>query len=230
MLDCVVQAADERFDALRTVPAHDARGDLVGDRIAQNGRMTAQAAHVIAHVAHDLALQLLVVEKGDELLPPEANHHTKTVVRREIQEPARRQRVGAHGVESVSRHLCEVFANALAGRIEVTAFVRTKRSVGNAAHPELLVADEQELAAHRGTGDRRRIAGRRLPPAFVERHVKWGQCIRPASAGSSWALFVCGARFVGGVVPAPSGLDDLVEIRDFRRPVQHLVGPGRIGN
>src|SRR5207248_1516325 len=64
----------------------------------------------------------------------------------EVEEPARRHRVGADGVDVVRRHLREVPCDT-SRVVELAALlVGTEGPVGDAADVQLLVADVEELA------------------------------------------------------------------------------------
>src|SRR5215470_5358206 len=81
---------------------------------------------------------------GNSYLEPE------TVRERFVEQPRRRHRVQSHSVETCRRHCREVCAHALAIWV-VAPIVRLERSICNAANPELVFADEEELARHSGS-------------------------------------------------------------------------------
>ena len=80
------------------------------------------------------------------LLPRQADHDAQAVLRGEVEQPERRRRVGAHGVDPAGRHLREVLRHALEVGELLPVLVGPERAVGDAADVELLVAGVQELA------------------------------------------------------------------------------------
>src|SRR5439155_21181223 len=71
---------------------------------------------------------------------------------RRVQQPARRRRVRAYRVHAIGGHLSEVALHYFARRKFFAFFVRTERSVGDASHIKLFIADEKEFPLHPGTG------------------------------------------------------------------------------
>jgi hypothetical protein len=74
------------------------------------------------------------------LFPRQAYHDVEAMPARGVQEPARRHGVGANRVQAVGRHSGEVPLDG--ARFGVVISVRTgaKRSVGDAADVELILA------------------------------------------------------------------------------------------
>src|SRR5438093_4754011 len=81
---------------------------------------------------------------------------------RGVQEPARRQRVRADGVEAVGRHLREVTLDHIGAGVGGAILGGPEGAVRDAADIQLLRADKEEFALHAGTGydtRRRRLMG-----------------------------------------------------------------------
>ena len=95
------------------------------------------------------------VEERDVLLPGQPDHHEQAVALRRVEQPARRHRVDAHGVDARGRHRREVAIDDLGARV-VAVRVGPERPVGHALDLELLVPGIQKLA-----GDARPLHRRR---------------------------------------------------------------------
>ena len=95
------------------------------------------------------------IEKRDVLLPGQPDQHAEIVHLCRVQQPFRRQRVGAHGVHTVGGHLGEVTRDQR--RIVKFRAIRIgpERAVSDTAHIEFFGAGKQEFA--------RRMRTRRNP-------------------------------------------------------------------
>ena len=134
------------LDGPRAVPAGDLRTDFVADRVAEDGRVTRARCHHPADAPFDRTATPAVLEKRHMVLPWKANHHVQPTLLGSVEQPSRRHRVCAYGVDPVRRHLCEVARDHLTLRVVETLGVATECPVGHAAHIQLAIADEQELA------------------------------------------------------------------------------------
>ena len=103
-----------------------------------------------AHERLDFGLRLLSVDQQAEvLLGGQPHHDSEAVLPRDVEQGARRHRVrDADGVDATRGHLREVRLDD--GGVVILAAVRVRAEcpVGDAAHEELVVTDENELAAH----------------------------------------------------------------------------------
>ena len=113
--------------------------------------MAGQEADGVAHALADLARAAFVIEEGDVLLPGQADHDAQAILPRNVEQPARRRCIGANGVQPVGGDQGKVALHARAIVKFVAVFVRFKRSVGNALHPEFLSGIEKKLTKSNGS-------------------------------------------------------------------------------
>ena len=137
----------EALDATPAVPAHQRRRDLVADRVAEQRRVTRERARALAHLRLDAARRTAALQERHVLRPVEPRHDAQTPLLREIQQPERRPRVDAHGVDAARGHRFEVARHHVGLRHPIPVAVAAEGAVGDAAHPELLSAHLEELAA-----------------------------------------------------------------------------------
>src|SRR5207244_3438920 len=118
-------------------------------QLSEQSRWTAGTrAHLCAQQCRYVRGSAAVYEIPDVLLRREPHHHPEPVPPRGIEERGGRRRVGnADRVEAGGRDLRQVALHH--GEVVILAplGVRLERAVGHAPHVELLVTDEQELAA-----------------------------------------------------------------------------------
>jgi hypothetical protein len=148
LLDVADQPAQEFAHPLRPVPANDIGRDLVADEQPEEGRVAAEVLCRRPHGATDLRHDVLAVEKADVLRPRNGDQHAQSVLGRPVEQPARRDREGAERVGPQLRHQPEVGLDHVLGREGEAVRRHSERAVGHAPDVELVVADEEELAAH----------------------------------------------------------------------------------
>ena len=100
-----------------------------------------------------------IVEKRYVLFPGQTNHHTQAVFQSNVEQPPRWHGVGANGVDVVRLHERKIAFDRL--RVVILAAIGFwfERTVGNAAHVKLFVANENELSG--GARARRSATGER---------------------------------------------------------------------
>ena len=136
LFDGAVEPVEKSLNLAPAVPAHDRGTDLVADA----------ERHVAAYHRFDVAGALPVIEKRRRALDWNSDQHAQPVLLREVQQPARRNGVGADGVASVRGHRGEIPADDRLGRELDAARVWSERPVGDAAHVEFLRADPEEFS------------------------------------------------------------------------------------
>ena len=107
--------------------------------------MTRTGSNSLADAALDVPRLAPMVQEGDVLLPRQSDHDPKTALEGVIQEPPRRDRVRANGVEADRGHLIEMAAKNLLGGVFVT--LGAEGAVGHPSDGNLLVFQEDELPA-----------------------------------------------------------------------------------
>ena len=183
VLDHPIQAREVPLNPAATQPARDRRRDLVTQRVAQQGGMTRAALNLRANQRLDVRGAAAVDEISHVLLGREPDHDVQAVPRRNVEQRPGRHRVGnAHGVDAVRRHLGKVPLDLRDVVVFVALRIRLERAVGHAADGKLLVAEEEELAAHARAGS----------PGGHAVHPGRGQCARGggsdvAAARAEWA-------------------------------------------
>ena len=166
-------AVEARYMALHPPPSeppNDLARDLVADRVTQDRGMSGARGDPGADAVLDRSCSSPTVEEIDVLLPRDTRHHEQPVLSGRVEQPPRRDRVRAHGVQSALRHLGEVSGDDGRGRVRLPVSVRTEGAIGHAAHGVLLLADEEELASHaraRSAYGRRRRQTRSIRPAYA---------------------------------------------------------------
>src|SRR2546425_5389114 len=142
--------------------------------------MTGALTYSVAHHAMRVYIPSLVDDEPEVLLGRQAHHHPEPVPICGVEQRARRHGVGdSHRVEAVGHHLSEIPFDDVEVVILVSVRVRSERSIGDAAHIQLVVAGDQELTLDgraapaerfgqyrrcRRRTERRTYAGRALPP------------------------------------------------------------------
>ena len=168
LANLAAEPLEKPFHPVAAVPAHDRRRDLVSDRVAEERGVTSTALGLGGDPGCDVGGAPAVVEEGDVLLPGQAGHHPETVVQRGIEQPRWRRRVRPHRVDALRGHGGEVGIDLRAGAEPLALAVGAKGAVGDASHPQPLVADGEKLPVdtrsrpHPNFWHRARRAGR--PP------------------------------------------------------------------
>ena len=155
------RVAEARYEALHRAapePADDRGGNLVGDREAEDRGVARARADSLAHGVGDLVCAAPIIEVPHVPLGGEADHHSQPMALRLVEQPPRGRRIGAQGVDAVGLHRPEVLGDGLWRRELVAVGVRPEGPVGDSAHVELAVSEEQELAPDGGTKTRHSIA------------------------------------------------------------------------
>lgn len=109
--------------------------------------MTCDSLDFILYPRDDRLRPLPVIEKGDMLLPGQADHDAQTVFLGLIQKPSRRGGVGANRIHPTSCDCGEVPFDDFRGRITVSVESGTERTVCDAANPEFLFPDVEEFSS-----------------------------------------------------------------------------------
>ena len=117
------------------------RWNLVGDRVAQNCRMTRRSTRASHYLVLDIRDRLGIVEKGEVPLSLQSHEHTQSMLLRKVQQPSGRSVVGSDGIYAMRRHETEVLLNLRRRRIGITGAVRFERSVRHTSHIKLLLTD-----------------------------------------------------------------------------------------
>ena len=102
------------------------------------------------------------------LLPSQSDHHAQAVFGREVKQPNRRHRVGAHDVDAGSRHRTEVHCDRIGSSVLAVFGGRSEGAVGDAVHDHRGLAYEERLAfrAYGGRLQESRIVGEEVPTRF----------------------------------------------------------------
>jgi hypothetical protein len=140
-----VELVEKPFDSDPSVPAHDARRNLVAERDRQQRRMAPQLADAADELAADLALERAIVEKRHVLRPGDADHHAQPPPRRFVEEIKTRRRVRSHRVQAELGHQPEILGDTRELGELIPVGVGCERPVGDALDEEALVADTKEL-------------------------------------------------------------------------------------
>jgi hypothetical protein len=107
-----------------------------------------EPADLRGNIPANLSRRVLICEKRDVLGPPQTDHHSQPGLRRFVEQPLRRCRVGANRIDAVPHHRGEVAGDDLARRELVPVRVRCERPVGDPFDPESLSVHTNELAVH----------------------------------------------------------------------------------
>ena len=151
VLHGLVERFQESLHAVPAMPAHDGGRDLVADGVAKERGVTGAHARARSHAIEDGEGPPGVVQKGDVLFPRHAHQHGEAVGLGGVEQIGRGHGVGANCVEAVGRHQGEVPGQAFPRWVFPAARVGAKRTIRHAAHPELGVAQSQELSCHSGS-------------------------------------------------------------------------------
>ena len=140
-----VQSREKPLNLAPAMPAHERGRDFVADGVAQHSGMSRAGVDSVADERFHGADTLLVIEERGVAFDGQSDHDAQAVLLRQVQQPARRWRVGAHGIQAVGCHLGEV---ALDGEC-VGKFVPIgrgpKRAVGDPADEKFLVAEPDKF-------------------------------------------------------------------------------------
>src|SRR5262249_48498182 len=147
-LDRFATAPYDPFDARLPVPPPHAGRNLIADHETKPRRMAGEPRDIGAQITHDAADASRIVAECDVLLPRQPDHDAQAVGRCDVHQPARRQGIDADRIESGDRHRLEIALDDGPGRKLNARRIGPERPIGDAADPEFLVADIQELAAH----------------------------------------------------------------------------------
>jgi hypothetical protein len=129
--------------------------------------VSATRAHLSPDELFDIRGTLLIDEEADVPLCGKANHDAKPVPLRGVEERPGRRGKDSDGVDSMRSHVSEIsFYYLDVGKL-VAARSRRKRSIRDAAHVKLLVADEQELAVNTRPSIRPNSLHHSIPAARV---------------------------------------------------------------
>ena len=99
-------------------------------------------ADALANALDDVISAAAVVQEGDVLLPRQSHHHPLTLLRGYIQQPARGDRVEAHGVNPRCGHQRKIAQNLRFRVIFAAVRLGTKRAVRYTANVEFFIAEE----------------------------------------------------------------------------------------
>ena len=142
-----VNGFEKALNTARATPTHDRSGDFVAYRVAENRRVTRALTDGGAHTIFNVSYQLVVIKKGDMLLPGQSHHDPQSALPRKIEKPARRHCVRPQRVNAIGGHLRKILRGDLRIAVLPSVFVRTKWSVSYAANVKLPLANEDELSA-----------------------------------------------------------------------------------
>ena len=195
----VVQPFEVALHRAATEPACNGGRDLVADRVAEDGRMTGRRAHAGADQLFYVGSILLVGEEPDVALHRQADEDSQIVALGGVEQPGRRHAIGPEAVDPVLRHERTVPLDDLGLGNLAAVRTRAKRAVGDAAHVELRIAEEEKLAAHRGRCDGNRDWGnpRRGSIALRRRRRAYGGRAPGAVDGSREAAQQWNASQIG---------------------------------
>src|SRR6476620_5014185 len=107
--------------------------------------MACALAHPLANVLLDSFSPAALVEERDVLFPAEADHHTKSVLEGNVEQPSRRDCVGADGVRSHARDAREIGRYCFRIVIQASVGAWREGSIRDASDEKLFVADKNEL-------------------------------------------------------------------------------------
>src|SRR6266850_1478085 len=148
VLGSPIEAFKEFFDATVAVPPDDRRGNFVADGIGKESRMSITGSNGFADTALQIADAAGVVQKGDVLFPGQADHHAQLVFQRDVEQPAGWHRVSADCINIAGSHQCEIAFNGLLVVVFAAVSFRFERTVSDATHIKLFVANKNEFSSH----------------------------------------------------------------------------------
>src|SRR5215207_116577 len=99
-----------------------------------------------AHVLDDALGPAPIIQKRDMLLPGQPNHDPKPVRSGYVKKPSGRNGVDANGIQPRPSHRGEIAFNSVGPGILSSCLIGAEGAVGDSAHPELFVTNEQKLA------------------------------------------------------------------------------------
>ena len=102
------QPNQERAYALRAMPTHHIRRNLVADEVGEDRGMPRKPTNRRGDVLQDLGLSFPTVEKSDVLRPRNPHQHSQPCLGGLVQEPDRRHREDAHDRGAHLRHQPEI--------------------------------------------------------------------------------------------------------------------------
>src|SRR5213594_658991 len=143
--------AYESLDAACSVPPYNVRGNLIGDRVAQNSGMTSRSTRASDYLVLNIQDGLGIVEKGEVPLPLQSHQNTQSMLLRKVQQPSGRSVVSSDGIYAMRRHETEVALHPRWRRVRIAGGVRLKRPVGHAPHIKFLLTNPEEFASYLGT-------------------------------------------------------------------------------
>src|SRR5947209_20633927 len=112
--------------------------------------MPTARAHSLADAFLNRPDSFATMEEGNVLLPREPNHDEQSVSLRGIEEPARRYRVHAYGVDAVLAHQVKIALDILLP-VLLAITTRAEGAVGDAPNVELVVTCGEELSGGGGS-------------------------------------------------------------------------------
>ena len=130
--------------------------------------MARAGAYAGADALFDVPTSRRVVEKGNMLLPRQAHHDAEPVPVRSVQQPARRHRVCADGIESICRHLSEIALDGFRIAVFFPVLIRTKSAVSYPSNPELGIVGVEKFSQRNGP----RCAGTR---GIGKQNIRFGR-------------------------------------------------------
>src|SRR5438034_9549649 len=108
------------------------------------------------------------------LAPVESDHDPEPMFQGRIQEPRRRRGVDPHDVEAACRHLRKVLLHRVRHETLLPAFGHVEGPIADAANPELLAAQEEELRSDGGTPHDLGAGGPNVRCRFADSHLLAG--------------------------------------------------------
>ena len=128
------------------MPAHDVRGNLVGDAVRKDAAKTLAPRDRVVDCLSRLGSRLGAVQKAEVLGPGNIDQQRKAVVLHRLQQPDGRKVVQAQGIDRCLGHALEVVSGLL--RIGKWLLMRVGRegTIGDALDAKLLLPAGKELA------------------------------------------------------------------------------------
>src|SRR5262245_48012007 len=203
-LDGVIDELEVTLDAPGAEEPRHRRLDFVPDGIAEKSRVAGQAPDALAYQPDHIGRPLAVDQISRIVLGAQPHHDVQSMALGGVQQCAGRHGVwDANGVEIVPRHLREVPLDDGEIVVLATLGIRPERPVGDAAHPQLLVADEEELATRPRT-HRYPLQGARASSADAPVMVRQASATAPPATATSTATCTAIRKAV------PAGMDAAV--------------------
>ena len=98
----------------------------------------------------DRANRVAIVEERNVLLPRDSHRDPEAVIGGQIEEPARRDRVGPNDIHAVLDHHGEVLGRDVRRAIAASIVAWAERPVRHALHEQLAITAIEELPLHHG--------------------------------------------------------------------------------